>query len=763
MNYDELMRQLESVDRRLATWGQQAGASPERDAATDGFREELAAALEKLRTASEELRVQHEELLAAREHVEAERGRYQDLFEFAPDGYLVTDSEGVIQDANRAAAAMFGVPRDFLVGKPLLVFVAREEHETFLGHFRRTRADVLPVVTFEVRLQPRQGAPFPAALRIGLVRDNAGHLTGLRWLLRDIAQLKQAEEALQRANEELEHRAGQLVALDRAGRALTSSLDPEAVLRLLMSEVRSLLGTEGVGVLRSELRGDELVFIAAEGAGLERLLGQHVPTADSIVGWVFRERQAALIHDVRGDPRHYDKLDGFAEIPLRSMLAVPLISKGAVIGVLGAVNKIAGAFSEADLQVLAAIANPAAIAIENARQYSAEQSRRRQLEAVRFVTTEITRELDLAKVLQLIMRSAGELLDAGSGTVWLWDEAEQALVPHAWLGRSQWVGDHHLRLGEGLVGLVAERRRGMIVNDYQHWPQALPFVLERGGITAAVGEPLLFHGRLLGVLAVDNEGTGRTFTQEDGDLLALFASQVAIVIQNAQLFEQVRASRERLERLSRRLVEVQEVERRHIARELHDEIGQSLTGLKLIMGMSARGPEDRWKQNQADAQALVNDLLSQVRELSLNLRPAMLDDLGLLPALVWYFERYRARTHVEVRFKHVGVEGRRFPAEVETAVFRITQEALTNVARHARVGEVTVRLWAADGTLAVQIEDTGVGFDPEVAMAAHVTSGLTGMRERVGLLGGRMTVESAPGAGACVAAELPIEGVGSGG
>lgn len=608
MIYDELVRQIETARRCLASQEQSARASAEANAMSEEVREALASALEELHVASEELRQQNEELQAVQQEAEAERERYRDLFEFAPDGYLVTDAEGVIHEMNRAAAAMLRVTADFLAGKPLLVFVAREEHEAFLQLLRKRRAATQPELTFEVRLQPRQGPSFPAALRIGIVQDVNGHVTGLRWLLRDITEVKQSEAALRRANEELERRAS-----------------------------------------------------------------------------------------------------------------------------------------------------------ENARLYSVEQSRRRQLEAVRAVTTEITRELDLQRLLQLIMRSAGELLDAGSATVWLWNESEQALLPHTWMGRSEWVHGHRVRLGEGLVGVVAERRQGMIVNDYLRWPHALPFVVERGSITAAIAEPLLYHDWLLGALAVDNEGTGRTFTQEDSDLLALFASHVAIALQNAQLFEQVRASRERLERLSLRLVEVQEAERRHVARELHDEIGQSLTGLKLIMDMSARGPEGRWRQYQADAQAVVNDLLSQVRELSLNLRPPMLDDLGLLPALVWYLERYRARTRVEVLLKHVGVEGRRFPAEVETAVFRTAQEALTNVARHANVKAATVRLWVTDQTLAVQVEDKGVGFDAEAAMAAHVTSGLSGMRERVGLLGGRLTVESAPGAGTCVGAELPLECLAAGG
>jgi PAS domain S-box-containing protein len=590
--------------------------------------------------------------------------------------------------------------------------------------------------------------------------DRTAELSGTSYRLQNELTLhERADEELRRLGQALERRAKELVALDRAGRALTTSLDPEVVLSLLMREVRELLGTEGAGVLRFEPRKDELVFIAAEGAGLERLLAQRVPIADSIAGWVLRERQTALVHDMRGDPRFYGRFEGLAEIPLRSMLAVPLISKGIAIGVLGTVNKIAGAFSEDDLQILAAIANAAAIAIENAGLYAAEQCQRRRLEAVRIATAEITRELDLAKALRIITRRAAELVGAGAGTVWLWDEGEQALITRASLRPGQdWSQDRRVRLGEGVAGLVAEQRKGLIVNEYRSWPHALPYVLESSSVSAVLAEPLIYHDRFLGVLVVDNEGTGQTFTQEDGDLLALFAAQAAIAIQNAQLFEQVQAGRERLENLSRKLVEIQEAERRHIARELHDEIGQSLTGLKLILDMSGRVSTDVWKENRADASALVNDLLAQVRELSLELRPAMLDDLGLLPALAWYLERYRGRTNVVVHFQHTGVEGHRFPAEVETAAYRVVQEALTNVARHARVGEVAVRLWAGEETLGVQVEDRGVGFDPAVALAAHISSGLAGMRERAELLGGWLTVESTPGAGTSVTTEFPLQG-----
>jgi len=240
--------------------------------------------------------------------------------------------------------------------------------------------------------------------------------------------------------------------------------------------------------------------------------------------------------------------------------------------------------------------------------------------------------------------------------------------------------------------------------------------------------------------------------------LARVASQTAIAMHNAWLFEQLRVGRKRLQALSRRLVEVQEAERRYIARELHDEVGQTLTGIKLILEMAARSPAEKVGASLGEAQALVDALMVRVRELSLDLRPAMLDDLGLLPSLLWHFGRYTAQTNVQVTFKHTGMEGRRFAPEIETAVYRIAQEGLTNVARHAGVSEATVRLWADRDRLGVQIEDRGAGFDPEAALAAGSTSGLAGMRERVTLLGGQLTVESAPGTGTRLTAEVPLSG-----
>lgn len=219
--------------------------------------------------------------------------------------------------------------------------------------------------------------------------------------------------------------------------------------------------------------------------------------------------------------------------------------------------------------------------------------------------------------------------------------------------------------------------------------------------------------------------------------------------------EEARRNRDQLQAFSRRQIEVQEAERRRIARELHDEIGQALTGLGLILERVKRSPARAMKVRVEEGQALVHELMRRVRDLSRELRPAMLDDLGLLPALLWLFERYSKQTNVHVSFAQQGLE-ERFVSEVETAVYRIVQEALTNVARHAGVEQVSVSVRQEQDTLQVRIEDQGIGFDPQVALAMGDTSGLVGMQERALLLGGQLAVRSTPGAGTCVTAALPL-------
>jgi len=287
------------------------------------------------------------------------------------------------------------------------------------------------------------------------------------------------------------------------------------------------------------------------------------------------------------------------------------------------------------------------------------------------------------------------------------------------------------------------------------WHEASLF--DRPPLRGWLAAPLVGRdGRNSGLIHVSDKLSGE-FDQHDEALLAQLAHIASIAIANARLFDIVRQGRERMQQLSKQLLTVQEDERRNIARELHDEIGQLLTGLKLSIEMAPRLAPDASERKLHEAQALVNDLIQRVREMSLNLRPSMLDDLGLVPALIWHFGRYRSQTGVSVNFKHSGVEGRRFTSEIEICGYRIVQEALTNVARHAGVSEASVRLWADDNSLLVQIEDAGRGFDVS-KLVAGLSSGVSGIRERAYMLGGSPTIESAPGDGTRITAELPLNG-----
>jgi PAS domain S-box-containing protein len=210
-----------------------------------------------------------------------------------------------------------------------------------------------------------------------------------------------------------------------------------------------------------------------------------------------------------------------------------------------------------------------------------------------------------------------------------------------------------------------------------------------------------------------------------------------------------------LQALSSRLIEARESERRFIARELHDEIGQQLTGLKLSLDMMQVSPAAVAGKQIHGLQLLVGELMERVRSLSLDLRPSMLDDLGLLPALTWHFNRYHEQTGIRVAFTHASL-GKRFDTGIETVIYRVIQEALTNAARHAGVLDVSVSLVADARAVRIAVSDGGKGFDPAEVLVRRQSVGLFGMRERVEAAGGELAVLSAPGAGTRLIASIPV-------
>jgi len=217
-------------------------------------------------------------------------------------------------------------------------------------------------------------------------------------------------------------------------------------------------------------------------------------------------------------------------------------------------------------------------------------------------------------------------------------------------------------------------------------------------------------------------------------------------------------SHQRLSDLARRLIDAQEAERRRLARELHDQFGQTLTVLQATLGRVLLRGTESIEQCLLEAQAQVAQLMVLTRDFSLDLRPMELDDLGLVAALVAHFDRTAARLGLHVTFQHSRVIDQRFEVDIESAVYRIVQEALTNVARHAGVMIASVRLWRNASGLFAQVQDQGRGFDPISTSGFPHALGLRGMQERARLLGGRVAIESQPGSGTTITAEFPLLG-----
>lgn len=309
-----------------------------------------------------------------------------------------------------------------------------------------------------------------------------------------------------------------------------------------------------------------------------------------------------------------------------------------------------------------------------------------------------------------------------------------------------------------LATLLHEREATIIALDNKE-PAASAFQQFRDmGLNWLIVAPLVAYDVLIGelVLASDDPRAGDA---SNLDIVRQVADQLAVALQHERLFEEVQTSRERLQSLSHRLIEVQEMERRTIAGELHDEIGQALTVVKMnIQALRPHVGSPTANPHLDESIAIVERALEQVRNLSLDLRPSLLDDLGLVATLRWYVARQARFAGLAVHFSADDLGGRLIPA-LETACFRIAQEAITNIVRHSQAREVWVQLRYAHD-LHLTIRDDGNGFDVSTAEARAARGqsfGLLGMYERASIVGGRLTIASTPGQGACISATFPLQ------
>jgi signal transduction histidine kinase len=541
------------------------------------------------------------------------------------------------------------------------------------------------------------------------------------------------------------------------GRTLVSELDLQSVLRRVLETARELTGARyaALGILDEGKEGLERFITVGIDDDTRRAIGP-LPRGRGVLGELIRNPEPLRLADVTQHPRSYGFPPGHP--PMTSFLGVPVAVRGEAYGNLYLTDKENGVeFSEDDEQLLVVLSEWAAVAIDNARLYESVERRRAELErAVRGLeaTAAIARavgfETDLERVLELIVKRGRAMSDARSLLVLLQEgDALRVAAAAGEVGNAPVGAD--IPAEGSLAGTVLATGAGELVVDLEsragHGLGSLA-----AGARSVVVVPLGFRGRARGVLiALDRLRDGPAFDRDDEHLLTSFAASAAIAIATAQA-----VSSDRL-RLSMR---ASESERSRWARELHDETLQELGALKLLLQALEQAADPAAVARTAGQSIEQIDLsIRNLQALITELRPAALDELGLQPAIEGLLSRTSAtsglvvESEIELAQTREGVPARLDP-ELESAVYRLVQESLTNAVKHAHAERVRVRLSQERATIVVTVSDDGSGFDPQRADNGF---GLIGMRERVELMGGRLAIDSAPGGGTTVRAELPAQ------
>jgi signal transduction histidine kinase len=537
---------------------------------------------------------------------------------------------------------------------------------------------------------------------------------------------------------------GRLRALFTAGLAVTSELSLEALLHRLVQTAAELTRARYAALGVIDASGAELEQFVTHGFDddLRAEIGA-LPRGRGILGVLIREAKPLRLNNLAEDPRSVGFPPGHP--PMRSFLGVPVLLRGVAYGNLYLTEKEGGeVFTEEDEELVMLLAGQAAVAVENARLYEASTRWSRQLQSLNEVGNALATETDLEKLLDLVVRRLRELLEARVVALALPAGANELRFA-AVAGADDLLGTTISRL-ESKSGAVIARRRSERIDSVLDDPEVHQEVSRRLAVRTGMWVPLIGREDVIGVLEIhDKEGPDARFSHDDFRLAETFATRAAVAVELSQ-----RVARDSV----RRVVQAQELERSRLARELHDETGQALTsillGLKPLEEALADHPA---RTALGELREQVVSALQDVRRLAVELRPAVLDDFGLVPALERLIDGFAEQSDIRVDF-HSALGEMRLPSDVETALYRVVQESLTNIVKHANARNISLSLVRRESIVAVVIEDDGTGFDQRAVRAEGV--GLLGMRERLALLDGRLEVESRPGAGTTVVAEVPL-------
>lgn len=550
-----------------------------------------------------------------------------------------------------------------------------------------------------------------------------------------------------------ERHVARLERLLTAGRALTAELDLPTMLDELLAAARDITGAHyaAIGVLDVERTG----LAAFRTAGLDddacEAIGA-LPRGHGILGLLIDQPTPIRLHDISHHPRSYGFPPGHP--PMRSFLGAPITVRGKAWGNIYLSEKTTAAdFDDHDVDSLVTLAQWAGIAVDNARLYAESTRGRAEVEQTMRTSIEIATavgsDTGLSPILVLIARRARELVEAHGLLIWLREDDELRIaavaadedVPH-----NATIPLHGSTAGEAL-----RTGRPVRVRDARDLLTD-PAEFGMGDARSALVVPLMYRGEGLGALvAFDREGRAATFGDDNERALTAFAASAATAVATARLVERQRLQDSMF---------AAEAERTRWARELHDETLQGLASLKILLAAALRAPSDTGRPAIETAVHQLERDISALRTIIADLRPAALDELGLEPALRTLVARTTGGTTLAARVE-IDLGRERLDPDQETVAYRVAQEALTNVVKHAMAGTVELEVRREDRRFVLRVRDDGHGPAPSPrpplgSADGPVGYGIVGMRERAALVGGTATVAPREAGGTVVTLTLPL-------
>ncbi|MEO7913548.1 MAG: GAF domain-containing protein [Roseiflexaceae bacterium] len=696
----------------------------------------------------------YQETQAAARRAEEALAVLESLVQTAPVGFAFLDDQLRYRIINTNLAAFDGMSIDAHLGRTVSE-VLPELGSTLEPLLRNVLATGKPVLNHEI-----SGSTAANNGRVGrwmisyyLVRTRSGQALGLGTIVNDISARKRADDrqatqfAVTRIIAESENRYDAIPSLLAA---ICRGIDWDLGEFWRVNIEQNLLSWENDWHTSPF---DDSAFLTAN----------HVATFAHGIGLPGRVWAS-------GQPEWVDNIAALS-LPRAAMaraagfhstFAFPILGAGNVLGVMVFFSRQSGQSDQELLITMADIGSQIGQFFERAQTEERLWQYTQRLKTLHTLDQAILAAQSPEAIAQAALRHMRELAPCRAATVSVFDFASHEAIVLAVESSATmpFQRGSHLPLDVFLSFPNLQQGQLFIMDDLQESsdPATWHQLAIKDGLRSYLSVPIISQDTLIGALTLFSDRP-RAFAPEVIDVAREVGIQLAVAIQNARLFEQVRAGAESLRLMSQQLVRAQEDERRHIARELHDEVGQSLTAALLNLQVMVNLPDpNELPARLEDSMAQIERVLQQIRTLSLNLRPALLDDLGLAPALRWLVGRQAERTGFVATF-NANVPDERFAADIETTCFRAVQEAITNIVRYAQARHVTVVLLKHDAELCVGIRDDGVGFDVAAALqraSQGHSMGLLSMQERVLLLGGQMRIESAPGQGALIEVCLPL-------